>query len=343
MATKNAAAKAAPKKTVAAPAPAPAPEETSVELEVGTAVTFLGYDESVPEAEQVLTPGETYNIVGFTEPDGEEGTEGYDPGGNPLVEIENPNFNAKKKEHPDTNPRLMSVEVMPEEIEVAAEQPEEVVEEAPAPAPVAAKKAAPAKTAPAKAAPAKAAPAKAAASKSAPAKTAPAKKAAKAEAPAPVDPDAVPDLEHEDAEVLALVEGSDDLIATAQELDANVANSEYHLGGVLYHIKKNKTHLTVKGGEEYNVRGGWELFLQQFFNIEYRKAQYLIEIYIAFSTAGVENAAAEVGAIGWTKAKTIAKQMVAEGANVDELISLAKENTVSDLSKRRWARPRAPR
>jgi len=319
----KAAAKPAAKQVKQAPAPAPAPETDEVQLEVGQQAKFLGYGEDVPEAERVLTEGETYEIVGFTEADGD------DPGGDPIVKAPNPDFNAKKKEHPDTNPKFIEVQVFAEELEIEGEAEAEPEAEA-APAPAAKK--APAKTAPAKT------PAKAAEKAPAGKKVAAAKKTAKAEEPAPepVDPDAVPELESEDADVLALVDGSEDLIATAQELDANVATSEYQLGGILYHIKKDKLHhaLTDDKGNvltEYAEKGGWEKFLTDYFNIEYRKAQWLLEIYIHFNQAGVTDAAAKVAQIGWTKAKTIAKELTKEGANVEDLLTLAEENTVADL------------
>ncbi len=103
MATKQTkpAAKAAAK-PAAAPAPAPVEQEAEgVELEVGQSVKFLGYDENTPAEDQLLEADGVYEIVGFTEADEANG----DPGGDPIVQIENPNFDKKKKEHPETNPR----------------------------------------------------------------------------------------------------------------------------------------------------------------------------------------------------------------------------------------------
>lgn len=309
-------------KTAAAPAPAPQAEEVGAELEVGQSVKFLGYDENTPEEDRLLEADGVYTIVGFTEAEGE------DPGGDPIVQIDNPNFDKKKKEHPETNPKMIDVQVFANELEVVAEEEEA----APAPAP-AAKKSAKAAAAPAKTA------AKETAKPAGKKVAAAAKKPVKKEEPAePVDPDAVPDLETEDEEVLALVQGSEDLIATAQELDQSVATSEYQLGGVLYHIKKDKLHHALTDAEgnvltEYAEKGGWEKFVQDYFNMEYRKAQWLVEIYVHFSLAGVTDAAAQVAAMGWTKAKTIAKELTREGANVEDLLTLAAENTVADLSE----------
>lgn len=171
-----------------------------------------------------------------------------------------------------------------------------------------------------------------------PAGKAAAKAPAKVKAPAEeVDPDEVPDLDNEDAEVLALIEDAPDLVAVAQELESAVAISEYHLGGVLYHIKKEKVHLQKnKKGKlvdpEYGEPGGFKKFLMDNLNLDYRKATYLIDIYINFTLAGLENPSEVVGRIGWTKASKIAKLVGTEGADVDGLLDAAEKNTVSDLS-----------
>jgi hypothetical protein len=153
-----------------------------------------------------------------------------------------------------------------------------------------------------------------------------------------VDPDFVPELEGEDEAVLSLVEGDVDLVAVAQDLESAVAVSEYQLGGVLYHIKKEKLHLaTDKKGKlldpEYGETGGFKKFLLDNFNIDYRKATYLIDIYINFTLAGIENPSDVVGRIGWTKASKIAKLVGVEGADVDGLVDVAEKNTVADLSE----------
>lgn len=171
-----------------------------------------------------------------------------------------------------------------------------------------------------------------------------AKAPAKAKAPADEgeegeDPDAVPDLDGEDEEVLALVDGDNvDLVAVAQDLESQVASNEYRLGGVLYHIKKNKLHLkTDKKGKlldpEYAETGGFKKFLMDHFNLDYRKATYLIDIYINFTLAGIENPAEVVGNIGWTKASKISKLVAEEDADVKGLLEAAETNSVADLSE----------
>lgn len=309
------AAKTAPAKKVAPPAPAPAPvAEEEVTIEVGSKIRFLGYAEGTPPEEQFLAQGEIYEVAGFTEADGDN------PGGDPYIELENPDFNPKSKVS-DDNPKTIAVSVLADEYEVAEEE-----EPAPAPAPVAAKKTAKAAAAPAPAA-----------------KTAPAKKTAKA-APPPAaaeeegeaeDPDALPDLENEDPEVVALVNGETDLVEVAQGLETAAAVSEYRLGGLLYHIKKDKKYLDyqdAENGVDYSEKGGFEAFLSDFFNCGYRKAMYLIDIYVAFTLAGIENPAEKVAEIGWAKASKIARPMMQEGAKVEDLVQLATETALADLS-----------
>lgn len=231
--------------------------------------------------------------------------------------------------------------VIVEALSLGEEEQEEEQEEAPeekAPAKPAKGKAAtkPAAKAAAKeeAAPAKGK-GKAAAKEAAPAKgKAAAKSAAKPAPKVAVEEDELPDLEGEDESVLALIEENrDDLIALAQNIESEVSASEYRLGGVLYHIKKEKAYLSVEGGEQYDEKGGFQKFLIDFFNIGYRKAQYLIEIYISFTQAGIEDAAEVVARLGWTKAQKIAAPMLQEGADIEELVQLAETNPVVDLSE----------
>lgn len=326
MATKPAASKAAATKAKAAPAPAPA------EIEAGNNVKFLGYGDDVPEEERVLEEGAVYPVSAVED-------------GSYFVQFPNPDFDEKKKVS-DKNPERLEIDCFAEEIELTDEpnvfeddgaaeeqQAEEVA--APAPAPAASK----AKTSTKAAAPAASKAEKTPAGKgkaaAAPAAAAKGKgKAAAKEEPAGEDEgegDLV-ELEGEDESVLAIVHGEEDIIAAAQGLEAEAATSEYRLGGVLRHILKTKAYLEVEGGQEYAEPGGFKLFLSHFFNIDYRKAMYLIQIYEAFTLAGIEDPAGAVAKIGWTKASKIAGPMLAEGANADDLITLAERNTVSDLS-----------
>lgn len=275
------------------------------DAEVGGYVKFLGYDASVPANEQVLTKDEAYEVVEKTD-------DGY------VVKFDNPDFNPKKKENAETNPKTLETDVFKNEVTLA-ETPADAV--AAPTATVTKIKAGKAPKAPA-----------------APVEKAP--KAAKApKAPKPpkepkvvVDKDALPELtaEQEDADVLALVNESEDLVATAQELEGDIARSEYHIGGVLYHIKKSKSYQELDA--TYKENGGFAAFTKDYLNIDYRKAMTLIDIYVTFSQLGIENPADRVAEIGWSKAAKITGPMLEEGAVVEDLLQLAKENSSLDLS-----------
>ena len=319
----------------------------------GDQVTFKGYADDVPEDEQLLTEGESYEVVDVN-----------DEEGSVVLQLDNPDFNPKKKES-DDNPRLIQVDAFFDEVEITTE--DEPEEEAPAKTKG---KAAAAKAAPAKAAPkgkakaeeeeqdeeqdeepeaeapkakGKAAPAKAAA-KAAPAKAAPAKGKAKADPKAKAkakakakpakeekeevdESEALPALENEDEEIVELVNEADDLVALAQELTEDSAALDYKLGGVLYHTRLGKAYQEVD--KRYAAKGGWQLFIdEQLPGLGYRKAMHLIDIYYKFNLFGID--AAKVAELGWTKCSKIAQVMTEE--NAEELVELAAESSVADLS-----------
>lgn len=316
----------------AKPAPV-AEEQAGDEIQIGSIVEFLGYDDSVPEDERVLEQGEQYEVVGLPEVvDGEE--TGY------ILKLDNPDFNKKKKAHPETNPEFLEAEVFAEEVALVEDEEEEQEEEQEEEAAPATKGKAKAKAeeAPAKGkAKAKAEEAPAKGKGKAKAEEAPAKGKGKAATkPEPkADPageDELPDLENEDESVLAIVaEAGDNLIGAAQELESEVAANEYRLGGVLFHIKKDGDWKELDA--KYQEKGGFQAFLQDYFNVDYRKAQYLIEIYVNFTQAGIADAAEVVARLGWTKAQKIAKPLLLEDMDVDALIEAADNNTVVDLTQ----------
>jgi hypothetical protein len=142
--------------------------------------------------------------------------------------------------------------------------------------------------------------------------------------------DDLPELDNEDQSVLSLLDEGD-LTATAQRLESTAAATEFRLGGLLYHIKKSGVYKDLD--PSYAEPGGFQKYLTEFYNTDYRKAMYLIQIYVSFTLAGVENPAERVAEIGWSKAAKIANLMVQEDADVDGLLELAGNNTVRDLSE----------
>jgi hypothetical protein len=317
------------KKTAAkaAPAPAPAPVESEQDtIAAGDKIVFTGYAAEVEEADRILTEGTLHTVVGFTDPDEAQG----DPGGDVIVAIDNPDFDPSKKES-QSNARTLQVVVFDDEFrlasedEIAAAEAETAAAAAPAPAP------APAKGKQKVKAEAAAAPA--------PAATKGKQKAvAPAKPPAPekveADPDALPDLDVEDESVLALVNGEENIVTVAQSLEQEAAVNEYRLGGVLYHIRKGGAYKELDPDGRYNDKGGFQLFLTEFFTaLSYRKAMYLVQIYISFTKALGTGAAEAVGRIGWTKASKIAESLEKEGTNANDLVELAANNTVEGLTE----------
>ena len=295
---------------------------------VGDMVEFLGYSEETPESEQLLAVGTIYEVVEV-----EAVNEAV------VVELENPDFNPKKKES-EANAKMIRVDVFFDEVQLAdgdgeagAEAEAEAEEAKPAPTRAKAKPAVAAPAAKAAAKPAAKAATKAAAPAAKPAAKAAtkgkaaAKPAAKGKAAAvEVEEDKYPALADEDADILELVEGSEDLVSLAQELSEDSAALDYRLGGVLYHIRLGKAYQAVD--KRYEENGGFGLFMKEQLNIEYRKAMYLIDIYYKFNLYGID--AAKVSELGWTKCSRIAAVM--DGDNAEELVELAADSTLSDLS-----------
>lgn len=276
-----------------------------------THIKFLGYADDVPEEDRVLTADEVYEVI-------EEDDQAENPGGY-IVRAANPSFDSKKKES-DKNPKNIEVPVFAEEME-PADAPQEAAAEAAAP--VAVKGGTKVKGGKAPAAPkVKEAKVKA-------------EKAPKAEAAPKTDEDSLPELteDEEDADVLQLVsdnEGVEALIGVVQELEGDIATSEYRMGGILYHIKKDGGWRDLH--PEYKERGGFQKFLLDNMNVDYRKGMYLIEIYVTFSKLKLENPAEAVARIGWTKASKIVPELEKDAGKVDDLLKLAEESTVADLT-----------
>ena len=75
------------------------PKVVKPAFEIDGIVTFLGYKEDVPDDQRLLEEGENYTVVEVNDDDKFV-----------VVEIENPDFNPKKKET-DKNHKTLGVEV----------------------------------------------------------------------------------------------------------------------------------------------------------------------------------------------------------------------------------------
>ena len=297
--------KATPAAKPAAAKPAPKAKKAQVptELDAGVIVVFAGYADDVPTEERIIPDGHRASIIEVVpgEQDGDEPS--Y------IIRIPNPDFNPELAEDPDTNPA---------EIETSAFAAELQIDEDQTPVDAAA---APVETAP-----------------TTQVKNGKVKAAPKAKQEVAVDPaagpadDELPELAQEDATVLALVEEAQaqegGVIGLAQDMEAEIETKNFQMGGILYHIKRDGAFAELD--ERYAESGGFQLFVEDHFGFGYRKAMNLIDIYVTLNQLQIEDAAALVAEIGWTKASKIVATMDEENAN--DLIELARNNTVQALT-----------
>lgn len=316
-------------------------------LKKGDTIVFKGYSDEVGEDEQYMTEGEEYQILDVVETNDDDQSV--------TVLVKNPKFNPKKKES-EANPSDVQIVLFEEEFEVkkaskaaakpaakAATKPaakgkkaaeveaedaddaeedadaEEEAEEAPAP-----KAKAKGKPAKAEAKPA----AKGKADTKAKGKT-PAKSKAKPvkEAPAEdVDPYADLEEDQESESIVEMVNEAEDLLELAKEVVEEESAVAFKLGGILFHVRKSGAYKELDA--RYAEKGGFNLYVMEQLNVEYRKAMYLIKIYYTTCKYGLD--ADRISAIGWAKAAKIAEVMNEETA--EELLELAESSTVADLT-----------
>ena len=96
----------------------------------------------------------------------------------------------------------------------------------------------------------------------------------------------------------------------------------------LYHVLQSKAYQSVD--ERYKEKGGFVTYLKEQLSTGYRKAMYLIDCYIS-GNKFLKNPSEAMGLIGWTKMSKIVAVMNAD--NATELVDLAKEKSVYDLSE----------
>lgn len=275
---------------------------------VGEMVEFLGYSEEVSPDEDVLVVGDKYKVIKV-----DAKTKAV------VLQVANPEFDADSEES-DDNPKYLEVDAFANEVkDVAAKAGKTAAKtETKAKAEPKAKAETKAKAEPKAKAETKAKP-KAEAKPKGRAKEEP--KAAEVE-----EEDEYEALATEDADIVELVEQTEDILALAEELVEEGAALDYKLGGVLYHIRLGKAYRSVD--ERYAERGGFALYVKEHLNMEYRKAMYLVDIYYKFNLFGISGE--KVAEIGWTKASKIARVMSED--NAEKLVELAETQSVSELS-----------
>lgn len=133
------------------------------------------------------------------------------------------------------------------------------------------------------------------------------------------------DRSEEDADILELVEGADDILELAQEFAEEAANMDYQLGGILYHVRVSKKFKDIK--PEYAERGGFGKYTEEQLGMHYRKCMYLIDIYSTWNKYNLpKNWISEQG---WSKALLVARHV--DDENAEDLMAVAEEQSVADL------------
>ena len=115
----------------------------------------------------------------------------------------------------------------------------------------------------------------------------------------------------------------------------DVMNTEYRLGGLLYHINLSGEFQAVS--DEYAQAGGFKLYCDQELGLGSRKAFYLMNIYVQFNQYELDSSI--IAAMGWTKASKIAElatKMEKDDSrltkkDINKLIKIAGNGTVKEL------------
>ncbi|ANO57620.1 hypothetical protein [Vibrio phage vB_VhaS-a] len=113
---------------------------------------------------------------------------------------------------------------------------------------------------------------------------------------------------------------ADEAISIGKELLESQEYSEFKLGGIL-------SVIDINGYWQQTGAESFKSFIQEHYNIQYRKANYLMKIYNSLVVSGVDWE--QVSHIGWSKLKEICDKLTTE--NVDVWVKLAESNTVVNL------------
>lgn len=113
---------------------------------------------------------------------------------------------------------------------------------------------------------------------------------------------------------------ADEAISIGKELLESQEYSEFKLGGIL-------SVIDINGYWQQTGAESFKSFIQEHYNIQYRKANYLMKIYNSLVVSGVDWE--QVNHIGWSKLKEICEKLTTE--NVDTWVKLAESNTVVNL------------
>jgi hypothetical protein len=127
------------------------------------------------------------------------------------------------------------------------------------------------------------------------------------------------------AELLQDLEGS--AVDAARELNKEIQETSFWLGGALAMVLQQGAYLTENGGD-YEGEEAFNDFCQDEFDFKASKGRQLARIYVTFSALeGFDPA--RIDDIGWSKA-AIAERFVTD-ENVEEVLALASNSTQREL------------
>lgn len=135
-----------------------------------------------------------------------------------------------------------------------------------------------------------------------------------------------------DTESVSAALADSDACAAVEHLLLERDRSQFTLGGLLHHIRRNKSYERIedkKGKPIYVGREGFAKYCEDRLNLKYRKAMALADIYVTFVSVGItEDRVAEVG---WSKAWKISRHITAK--NAERLLKFASGHTVVELDE----------
>lgn len=127
--------------------------------------------------------------------------------------------------------------------------------------------------------------------------------AAKAETKKDVKAPAVVEISDMASVTDAISSEGGDALKAAKALIERRDRTDFTLGGVLRNIHESGVYKTLG----YDGKRGFDEYVEQTLGIQPRKARYLMGIYEAFAMLGIADIEARLEAIGWSKAKEMAR------------------------------------
>lgn len=128
------------------------------------------------------------------------------------------------------------------------------------------------------------------------------------------------------AKLLKKADGGDGILEAAKALRIQGEQTKFNLGGVLAEIQSKKSYVAAG----YTGDSGWQDYLLNELNVEYRSAMYYIEIYKTCSELGIDEE--RIANIGWTKLRSVVKvARKVTDKQLDKLLEKASKLTRDEL------------